>query len=101
MGKIAIISSERAIGNPQRQLLTDQSMPLDYMADFSVLGLLVDRLPEAIGLLEEHRFDIITENRCTKIVTRDLQHTREMFRVLEDGGFGYGFADIADRIYQG
>ena len=101
MGKIAIISSERTTENQQRQLLTEQSMPVDYMADFSVLGVLVDHLPEAIGLLEKHRFDVITENRCTKIVTRNLQHTRDMFRVLEDGGIDYGFADIADRLYQG
>ena len=101
MGKIAIISGERAGTHPDKQRLTEMAMPADYMADFSLLSVLVDRLPEAIRLLENHRFDVITEDRCTKIVTRNLQHTRDLFRVLENGGIDYRFTDIADSIYQG
>ena len=101
MGKIAILSKQRAGDNPQRQRLAERSMPVDYMGDFSILGVLVDRLPDAIRLLEKHRFDITTENRCAEVVTDDLAQMRNLFRVLEDGGFDYGFADVADRIYQG
>ncbi len=101
MGKIAILSKEHTGDNRQRQRLTERSMPVDYMGDFSILGILVDRLPDAIRLLEKHRFDIITENRCAEVVTDDLQRMRDLFRVLEDGGFDYGLADVADRIYQG
>jgi len=101
MGKIAILPKNRDTHDPHRHLLTRRSLPVRYMGDFSIPGILVDRLPEAIRLLEEHRFEIITQNRCSEIVTNDLQHLRELFGVLDNEGIDYGFADLADRIYQG
>ena len=101
MGKIAILPQNRDEHDPHRHLLNRQSLPVYYMGDFSIPGILVDRLPEAIRLLEEHRFDVITHNRCSEVVTNDLQHMRELFSVLKNRGFDYGFADLADRIYQG
>ena len=76
-------------------------MPVDYMNGFSVMGILVDRLPEAIRLLEEHRFQIVVRKHSTEIVTSGLGQLRDLFRILENGGIEFGFADLADRIYQG
>ena len=103
MGKIAILPRRQTEDEPDRQRLTERSMPLAYMGDFSIPGILVDgdRLPEALQLLAAHRFEVITRNRCAEIVTRDLSHMRELFGVLEKGGIAYGFADLADRLYQG
>ena len=101
MGKIAILPRRQTGSEPERQRLTERSMPLAYMEDFSILGILVDRLPEAVQLLTTHRFELVTRNRCSEVVTRDLAHVRELFRVLEEGGIHYGFADLADRLYQG
>lgn len=76
-------------------------MPLNYMADFSALGILVERLPEAIHLLEKHRFKIVMQNRCAEIVTDGPEQIRRLLHILDSGGFGFGFTDLADSIYQG
>ena len=101
MGKIAILPAEAKTGDPGRDLLVERSMPVDYTGDFSLVGILVDRLPEAIQLLETSRFEVIAEQHCTQVVTGGLQQVRDLFRVLDDGGIDYRLADLADRIYQG
>ena len=101
MGRITIISRQQAAEDVKRQQVTEQSMPLDYMGDYSNLGIVVDRLPDAVRLLEQHRFELVTQNQCKQIVTNDLQHLRHLIRVFEDGGVDCGFSDLADGIYQG
>ena len=81
--------------------MVEGAMPVDYMGDFSVLGILVDRLPEAIRLLEEHRFDIVVQKHGTEIVTNGMQQLRDLFRILDNSGIEFGFADLAEQIYQG
>ena len=103
MGNILLLPREAQGDDPSRQLLVQQRLPVDYMSDFSILGIRVDRMSDAIRLLEKHRFDIIAQNHCSQavVVTRGLQQVRELFRILDHSGFDYGFTDLADRIYQG
>lgn len=101
MGKIAILPKELDAGSLSRHLLVERSMPANYMADYSILGILVDRLDEAIRLLGQHRFDIIVKNQCGEIAVNGPGQVRELFRILQSGGLDFGVADLADGIYQG
>jgi hypothetical protein len=101
MGKIALLPKKEKPGDCRRHILIERSMPVETMAEFSILGILVDRMPEAVRLLEKHRFELITQHHCMHVATNGLQQLRDLFRALDDGGIDYGFADLADRIYQG
>ena len=99
MARITIVSRHKA--DEGRQRLTEQSMPLGYMGDYSIPGIWVERLPEALELLEKHRFDLVALDGRRQVVTDDLQGVRQLFRVLENAGIGYGSADLIDGVYQG
>ncbi len=101
MGKIALLSRQSEKDEQNRHLTVERAMPVDYMNDFSVLGILVDRLPEATRLLEEHRFQIVVRKHCTEIVTSGIQQLRDLFDTLDNGGIEFGVADLAESIYQG
>ena len=101
MGKIVMLSKGRSADDANQHFLADRLLPVNYMGDFSIPGILVDRLPEAIRLLQDNHFEIVSRARCAEVVTSDLKHMRRLFHVLQDGGIEYGFADLVDRVYQG
>ena len=103
MGNILLLSREGHADDPSRHLLVQQRLPVNYMGDFSILGIQVDRFSDAIRLLEKHRFDIIAQNHCSQavVVTRGPRQVYELFRILDHSGFDCGFTDLADRMYQG
>ncbi|KPJ78245.1 MAG: hypothetical protein AMJ54_04540 [Deltaproteobacteria bacterium SG8_13] len=93
-----MLSNEQKAGDPARHALVERSMPLEYMGDFSLPAILVDRLPEAIRLLEKHRFDIVVQSRCAEIFTSELRQVLDLFRILDSGGIELGFVDLAEGI---
>jgi hypothetical protein len=101
MGKIALLPKIEKPGDTSRHLLTERSMPVEKMSEFSILGILVDRLPEAIRLLEKHRFELVKQHHCMHVVTSGLQQVRYLLRLLDNSGIDFGIADLADGIYQG
>jgi hypothetical protein len=89
--------------NPQRKgsCFTWEELPHSYMSDYSVLGILVNRVQEIIGLLEENDFTLIKNHTPVQVVFDDLPHMRELFRVLEKHGIQFEISDVLDQIYQG
>jgi hypothetical protein len=77
-------------------------LPVFYMSDYSVLGLLVDRLEEAVRVLTENRFAVLREaGGDLEVNLTDPGHFQKMAQVLTANGIGFEIADVVSDIYQG
>ena len=85
----------------QRACLGNQNLPADYMADYSVMGLVVDRLDAALRVLEEKKFDVRQKADGFHITIDSAARISEITRLMQQNSIDYQMADIADQIYQG
>lgn len=91
---------EVGAGDCARSYLSDSLMPLFYMGDYSVLGLLVNDLPRALRILAERGFlvSVGTNSTVSQVETRNLQ---EVIRLLHLESIDVEIADIVKEVYQG
>jgi len=75
-------------------------LPQRYMEDFSLLGLVVDRFPEACRLLAEHGYQLTEEDGVAEISIDFIRQLQPLMTLLESGRIGCELADIADTVYQ-
>jgi hypothetical protein len=106
MGRIPIVAKDRSpLGkSPQQRqpcYLISRPLPIFYMSEFSVLGLLVDRLEEAIGVLDRNHFSVTQEAGDIEVAVDTPDHLQEMFQVLKANGVLFEIADMVNGIYQG
>ena len=79
----------------------NDSLPIFYMNDYSVLGLLVSDLNLAYRILTDQHFAI---KRMPDHLEVDIERAGQMTEIvslLDRKGIDCGIADIADQIYQG
>ena len=76
-------------------------LPVDYMGDYSVMGLKVGRYREAVRILAENRFSITTASRFSEIELQGPGQVADVVRVLRAHRIDCGLTDIADQLYQG
>ena len=107
MGKMPILAKDKylsckAHGQTGQDCPITRPLPIFYMSDYSVLGLLVDRLDEAVRVLAENRFPVLQEaGGDLEVVLTDPDHLRKMMQVLTGKGIGCEIADVVSGIYQG
>ncbi len=85
----------------QRACLGNKNLPADYMADYSVMGLVVDRLDAALRLLEEKKFDVRQNGEGFEITLDSAGRIAEIAGLLQHNSIDTAMADIADQVYQG
>jgi hypothetical protein len=73
--------------------------PLFYMNDFSRLGLVVNRLNEALVVLRGEGFTVTEETAGVEIVDHD--HLARVLRVLGAHGHSCEMSDLISCVYQG
>ena len=84
-----------------RECLKNRNLPANYMSDFTVLGILVDRLEAALKILNEHNFEVLGNRDGYQIKIDSTGRMPEISDVLSRGGIDVALADIADQVYQG
>ena len=75
--------------------------PVFYMNDFSVLGLVVDRLTAALDVLEACGYRVVRGNCSAKVHFKNHRGFKEIFAVLQRNRIAYGSADLVGCVYQG
>jgi hypothetical protein len=106
MPKIPILAkgSEKS-GKDRTQCTTNAALarplPAFYMADYSVLGFLVDRLEEAIRVLQGARYAVVNENGDFEVVVDHAGHIEVILQLLTANAVASEFADVVSGIYQG
>jgi hypothetical protein len=103
MWKIPIIEQTPGLCEQKDPLHDLRSLPDFYMADYSVQGILVDRLDVATGILEASGYTVETLNtkraaEVTVDVSGRLWHILELLRGQR---VCCSVGDIIDEIYRG
>lgn len=76
-------------------------LPLFYMNDFSVLGVVVQRLAKALKVLENNGFSVTRKQNCARIRFNTRIELSKLFDTLNRNQVAYGTADLVSQAYQG
>lgn len=92
MGRLPIMEQGKPVA-------CQREWPLFYMNDFSRLGLVVNRLAEALVVLRAEGFAVTEEAAGVEIV--DHHHLARVLRVLGAQGHSCEMSDLISCVYQG
>ncbi len=76
-------------------------MPLFYMNDYSVLGVVVEKLSLAAEVLEENGYQIFPQKKGLIIRFDDARQRGAIFSVLSRRQIDYTLTDLVSCAYQG
>ncbi len=85
----------------RRACLTNESLPSFYMADHSVLGLLIGRLDEALQILEEKKISVKKNVNGFEINLDRGDRIHEIMNLFRQNDIDCEISDIVDQVYQG
>ena len=85
----------------QRVCLGNKNLPANYMADYSVMGLVVSRVGAVLRILKEKKFDVRKIADGFEINIDGARQLSELIRLLQQNNIDFAMADIADQVYQG
>ena len=85
----------------RRAGLPNDSLPAFYMADHSVLGLLIGRFDEALQILEAKKFGVIKKLDRFEINLDSAERMHEIMKLFRQNGIDCMITDIVDQVYQG
>jgi hypothetical protein len=97
MTKLALVSCDPA---SRGRYLCGRDLPVQYMADFSILGFLVDRYHEACSILRKAGYALEPRNDGTEIIIGSRMDVAAIRNLLTGHSIRCEFADVADTIYQ-
>ncbi len=97
MGRIALISREV---EERHDFLTNLGVPDNYMGDFSVVGIVVDRYRESVAILEKEGFSIEKIGAGSVIDFNDSASVPRIIDMLGANSIGCEYQDIANLFYQ-
>jgi hypothetical protein len=106
MGKIPIVAKDRGFSGkdlqqPRECYVIARPLPIFYMSDYSVLGLLVDKLEDAVGVLGRNHFSVTQEAGDIEVAVDTPGRLPEIVQMLKENGICCEIADVVDGIYQG
>jgi hypothetical protein len=96
-----IDESGKALGQCRGSHALTRPLPIFYMSDYSVLGLLVDKLEETFRLIEEGGFSVTDEAGDLEVTIDHCEVLEQIVRLLRENGIQCEFADVVSGIYQG
>lgn len=84
-----------------RSRMIADRLPVFYMSDFSILGLLVDKLEEAVRLMEASNLRVMHDGPCVEVAVNGPDHLAGIVRFLVNEGIECQVSDLIDEVYQG
>ncbi|NNK95174.1 MAG: hypothetical protein HKP41_12560 [Desulfobacterales bacterium] len=97
MVKIALLPSD-AIS--RGAYISNKELPNNYMGDFTLMGFVVDRYREALGLLSSAGYHLDQQEWGTDIFIDTLCCLPEIKAIMAANNISCEFSDIADTLYQ-
>ena len=85
----------------QRLCLGNHDLPANYMADYSVMGLVVEQVEAVLRILKDKKFDVRKNADGFEIAFDGAGRLSELVGLLQQNRIDYTLADIVDQIYQG
>ncbi len=97
MGRLAVVPDSA----PDREdFLHHFGVPVNYMGDFSVAGIIVENYPESLSILKAEGYSIETVGAGSLIAVDGPSTVTAIFDLLEAGRIGFDYGDIATLFYQ-
>jgi hypothetical protein len=81
--------------------LPESSFPPFYMEDFSVLGLRVENISAAVGVLEKNDIQITKGPGYSELFLQQRDQIPHIIQLLNANGISCAIADIVEQVYQG
>ncbi len=97
MSIIAVCSED--MGSRARYLQT-KDIPVNYMEDFSLMGFVVDRYPEALSLLRSLGFTLSETEGGADVVVNSPVQIQDIQKSLIANNIHCSFTDVVDTFYQ-
>lgn len=97
MSTIAVCSEDMG---SRAVYLQGKKLPVNYMEDFSLMGFVVDRYPEALSLLRSQGFILKETEGGADIHVDSPEELREIQTSLTAKNIRCSFTDIVDTLYQ-
>ncbi len=106
MWKLPILAKEKSESGKDREqpkacYRLARPLPVFYMSDYSVLGLLVDKLEEAVRVLGENRFSVLEAAGDLEVAMNHPGQLQDIVRLLKEHDVECEIADLISGIYQG
>lgn len=76
------------------------ALPLFYMGDFSLLGIVVDDFTDAGHALRQAGYKVLDKNGAADIFFDGRERLPLLLEVLKKAGIGAELRDIAEALYQ-
>jgi len=76
-------------------------LPASYMSEYSVLGLVVDKLDQAIQTLSGNGLGVTREVFGAELDIDNSAHLTEIVEMLLGAGIYCSIGDVIDSVYQG
>lgn len=80
--------------------LNSRTLPVNYMADFSLMGFIVDSYTEACDLLQSEGYWLTRHQYGSELTIEGPAQIAEINSVLSSKKIICTFSDIADTLYQ-
>lgn len=84
-----------------RSCLIERRLPVFYMSDYSIMALLVDKLEEALGILEGSGFLVERDVCGASVEIAGPDRLKEILRLLGERNISGEVSDVMDQAYQG
>ena len=97
MAKIALIPEGVA---EKSEFINNLGLPVNYMEDFSVLGIVVDRYQDSVAVLKKSGFTIESLKPGAIISCEDPSGIGKILALLSTQSIRCNYQDIADSFYQ-
>jgi hypothetical protein len=97
MGALQILQQ----GRNRQVCMSNDALPIFYMSDYSVLGLLVANLDQAHRALAGFKFAVTNRSDYLEVSIDRADQMYEIANLLNRNGIDCGVADIIDQVYQG
>ena len=106
MGRIPLVAKDRGSSGkdpqqPRECYVIARPLPIFYMSDYSVLGLLVDKLEEAVEVLGRNHFSVTEDAGDVEVAVDTPGRLPEIIQILKENGIRCEIADVVGGIYQG
>ena len=101
MLKLQIVPNDS--NNQTDELLCPEnnSLPVFYMSDYSIMALRVNKFHETIQMLENIHYRLDKSSTGVNLISDNFGQIEKVIRLLQDNRIQCDFSDIVTHIYQG
>jgi len=95
------IASGRPVADEPLRYSDCRTLPPSYMSEYSVLGIVVEKLDEAFQTLRRNGLAVTREVFGAEVEVEDRSRLPAVFGMLAEAGLRFSMGDVVDSVYQG